>query len=99
MCLVQTSARGENSMDGENLLVFWKLAVQCRTGALQLHCHHLHDTCVLIGVMLLPFQSTNAKRITTPALSNLNLFFSFLLTSPFPVCSSNLMIHLVYCYV
>ena len=96
MLLVQTSGE-ERTAWTLNLLVFWKVAVQCRTGAL--HCHHSHGTCVLIGVMLLPFQSTNAKRATTPALSNLNLFFSFLLTSPFPVCSSNLMFHLAYCYV
>ena len=64
-----------------NLLVFRNVAVQCRIGAL--HCHRLLGTFVFIAVAMLHIQSTSAEWITTPSSSNLNLFFSFLSTSPY----------------
>ena len=81
MRLVQTSARGENSMDVESFSLLESGSTMPHRG---IALPPLTWYFVLIGVVLLPFQSTNAEWITTPSSSNLNLFFSFLSTSPYP---------------
>ena len=81
ICVSCKRPREERTAWTLNLLVFWKVAVQCRTGAL--HCHCLLGNCVFIVVVLLHFQSTNAEWLTTLSSSNLNILFSFLLTSPY----------------
>ena len=81
ICVSCKRPREERTAWTLNLLVLWKVAVQCRTGAL--HCHCLLGNCVFIVVVLLHFQSTNAEWLTTLSSSNLNILFSFLSTSPY----------------
>ena len=59
MRIVQTFARGENSISIESFGLLESGSAQCHTGAL--HCHHLFVFFVLIADVMLPFQSTNAE--------------------------------------